>query len=95
MMIEYYPHGSMSLSSLARSIAIEAEVIKECDRHPHFYLKTGKGFEAAYQLAETLIEMEHIDGVERSQLHYAIERFMHEEVDESCPECGAKCGVPG
>lgn len=84
----YHPHGSMRLSSLARSIAIEAEVVKECETHPHYYLKTCKDFEEAYQLAETLIEMGHITGVERSILHYAIEQFLHEEVAELRPECG-------
>lgn len=75
-----------------RGIAVEAEVIKECDKHLDYYLKTGKPFETAYQLAETLIKMGHITGVERSQLHYAIEQFLHEEVGESCPECGTKSG---
>lgn len=95
MMIEYHPHCRMNLSRLARSIAIEAEVVKGCDAHPHFYLKTGEDFKKAYQLAETLIEIGHVEGVERSILHYAIEQFLQEEVDESCPECGAKCGVQG
>lgn len=91
----YHPHGSMSLSSLARSIAIEAEVVKGCDAHPYSYLKTSKDFEKAYQLSETLIEIGLIEGVEHSLLHYAIEQFLREEVDESCPECGARCGEAG
>ena len=90
MMIEYHPHGKMSLNGLVSSIAIEAEVIKTCDNHPYCYLKTGKACETAYQLAETLIEMEHVDGIERSQLHYAIEQFLHEDVNDFCPECGPR-----
>ena len=93
MNVRNHPNGSVNLCDLARDIAIESGVVKACDEHPHFYQKTGIALEAAYKLAEELIAIEQIEGVEHSQLHYAIEQFLHEQVDESCPECGSRCGV--
>lgn len=89
-MVMHRKNDRLELSSLVRFITINSKVVKECELHSDYFMKTGIDVDNAYQFAETLVEIGHTNGIERSQLHFAIEQFLHEEVAESCPACGAK-----
>lgn len=80
-----------ALENLARSIAIEAGVIDECDHHDGSYSLGGEDVDEAYKLGSARLKSGDLKGFEsQRELTNTIKSVVDDVHLDSCAECDAR-----